>query len=372
MSLHPADPDLDSLSRPPKRTKLDHADTSMCSSARVTSKTEPRVRLSHNDYTLGWISALHIELAAACSMLEERHQKLENLPNDDNVYEYGRIGTYDIVLACLPAGVFGTTSAATIATKMSNSFPHLKMRLMVGVGGEVPDQYNDVRLGDVVVSTQTKRCPAVIQYDFGRTVEGGSFERTGALNKPPPLLFNAVNSLSAEHDLNGNRLSAIMHQSVRKCPRMATRYTHQGQQQDLLFEADYEHVNSEAACNRCDRQKLVQRPSRHEDALEVFYGPIASANQIMEHGQTRDRLVNELGIMCFEMEAAGLMDNFPCLVIRGISDYADSHKRYQWHGYAAMAAAAYAKELILAMSGSERVNSSLEISSDTSTQSEQV
>ena len=23
----------------------------------------------------------------------------------------------------------------------------------------------------------------------------------------------------------------------------------------------------------------------------------------------------ELGILCFEMEAAGLMDNFPCLVI---------------------------------------------------------
>ena len=40
------------------------------------------------------------------------------------------------------------------------------------------------------------------------------------------------------------------------------------------------------------------------------------------------------------------MDNFPCLVIRGICDYADSHKNKQWQGYAAATAAAYAKELL--------------------------
>ena len=53
-------------------------------------------------------------------------------------------------------------------------------------------------------------------------------------------------------------------------------------------------------------------------------------------------------ILCFEMEAAGLMNSTPCLVIRGISDYADSHKRedHAWHGYAAAAAAAFAKEFI--------------------------
>jgi nucleoside phosphorylase len=50
---------------------------------------------------------------------------------------------------------------------------------------------------------------------------------------------------------------------------------------------------------------------------------------VIKHGGTRDKLVQELGILCFEMEAAGLMDNFPCLVIRGIGDYADSHKNKQ-------------------------------------------
>ena len=46
------------------------------------------------------------------------------------------------------------------------------------------------------------------------------------------------------------------------------------------------------------------------------------------------------------MEAAGLMDSFPCLVIRGICDYADSHKNKRWQPYAAATAAAFAKELL--------------------------
>jgi hypothetical protein len=60
----------------------------------------------------------------------------------------------------------------------------------------------------------------------------------------------------------------------------------------------------------------------------------------------RDKLAAEHRIICFEMEAAGLQSAFPCLVIRGICDYADSHKNKRWQGYAAATAAAYAKELI--------------------------
>lgn len=50
--------------------------------------------------------------------------------------------------------------------------------------------------------------------------------------------------------------------------------------------------------------------------------------------------------MCFEMEAAGLMNDFPCLVIRGICDYADSHKNKTWQAYAAATAAACAKDIL--------------------------
>jgi nucleoside phosphorylase len=82
---------------------------------------------------------------------------------------------------------------------------------------------------------------------------------------------------------------------------------------------------------------------------------VASGNQVMRDGRTRERLRREMNVLCFEMEAAGLMDNFPCLVVRGICDYADSHKNKRWQPYAASTAAGYAKELLGIISGSQVV-----------------
>jgi hypothetical protein len=69
----------------------------------------------------------------------------------------------------------------------------------------------------------------------------------------------------------------------------------------------------------------------------------------MKDAVTRDRLAHELDIICFEMEAAGLMDILPCLPIRGICDYSDSHKAKDWQKYAAAVAAAYAREFLEAL-----------------------
>jgi hypothetical protein len=67
----------------------------------------------------------------------------------------------------------------------------------------------------------------------------------------------------------------------------------------------------------------------------------------MRNGVERDRISRELGgVLWFEMEAAGLMNTFPCLVIRGICDYSDSHNNKDWQAYAAAIAAMYAKELL--------------------------
>src|SRR5882762_4422176 len=87
----------------------------------------------------------------------------------------------------------------------------------------------------------------------------------------------------------------------------------------------------------------MTRPIQDRHDPVIHYGLIASGNKAIKHGGTRDKLGQELGILCFEMEAAGLMDNFPCLVIRGICDYSDTHKNKE---YAAATAAAYAKELL--------------------------
>ena len=117
---------------------------------------------------------------------------------------------------------------------------------------------------------------------------------------------------------------------------------------DRLFKAEVSHDSSCAAVCSDDPSILITRRARtkHEDNLAIHYGLIASANQLMKDALVRDRLVEEKDVLCFEMELAGLMNHFPCLAIRGICDYSDSHKNKQWQGYAAMAAAAYAKDLV--------------------------
>jgi nucleoside phosphorylase len=59
-----------------------------------------------------------------------------------------------------------------------------------------------------------------------------------------------------------------------------------------------------------------------------------------------DKLVAEEDVLCFDMEVVGLMNQFPCLVICGVCDYADSHKSKEWQGYAVMVAAVYARDLL--------------------------
>ena len=91
---------------------------------------------------------------------------------------------------------------------------------------------------------------------------------------------------------------------------------------------------------------LPPERTEDEDNPAIHYGLIASANQLMKDALVRDTLAAEKNVLCFEMEAAGLMNHFPCLVIRGICDYSDSHKNKEWQGYAAMVAAAYTKDLL--------------------------
>lgn len=66
----------------------------------------------------------------------------------------------------------------------------------------------------------------------------------------------------------------------------------------------------------------------------------------MKNDVLRDKLVNDKDVLCFEMEAAGLINHFPYLVIRGICEYSYTHRNNEWYGYAAMVAAAYAKDLL--------------------------
>jgi nucleoside phosphorylase len=329
-----------------------------------TFSREIKTAISHYDYTVGWICALPLEMAAATAILDEIHPNLEKVTNDTNTYTLGRIGRHFIVIACLPSGVYGTTSATTVASQMKQSFQSIQFWLMVGIGGGVPTGHADIRLGDVVVSNPTGKFDGIIQYDFGKTVSEGVFERTGTLNKPPPMLLTAVAKLRSEHERIGSQMPAFLTEMLHRHPKMLVKYRYPGQEKDVLFQFEYDYQLGET-CESCDKKRLVSRTSRDETKPQIHYGSIASGNQVMKHGITRDRIAHESNILCFEMEAAGLMDNFPCLVIRGISDYCDSHKNKMWQEYAAATAAAYSKELLFTIPA-VRIQSMTSLSSFTS------
>ncbi|PGH35704.1 hypothetical protein GX50_01417 [[Emmonsia] crescens] len=302
---------------------------------------------SRDDYTVGWICALPLEMAAAKAMLDHVHADLRADPsmNDTNAYILGSLCGHNVVVACLPFGVYGTISAAIVGTEMFASFKSIRFSLMVGIGGGVPSTKEDIRLGDIVVSRPTDARPGIIQYDFGKKCAEDHFTTTGTLDKPSTQLLKAASKVEANNILGDSQIPRYISKIVQKEPLT---FAHPGSEQDILFEPGFDHTTepAENTCNHCDPDGIRHRPPRGTQNPKVHYGLVASGNQVMRHGATRDKLAHEYGILCFEMEAAGLMDIAQCLVIRGICDYADAHKTKRWQGYAAAAAAAYAKEIL--------------------------
>ncbi|KAF2403515.1 purine and uridine phosphorylase [Trichodelitschia bisporula] len=293
-----------------------------------------------NYYTIRWICALPMELAAAQEMLDEEHQSLPQNAADSNVYVLGRLGGHNVVIACLPVGQMGTNAAASVAAQMQLTFNSVRLGLMVGIGGGVPSTA-DVRLGDVVVSQPFKDHGGVVQYDFGKTTSD-KFERTGSLNSPPQVFLKAMASLKAN---NLRERVGFLHSLLKLA--QYPRFARDKAGPDDLYHDTYNHEGGPDDCQKCRKEYVVRRQPRGEDVV-VHYGTIASGNQVMRDATIRDKLSTELGgVLCFEMEAAGLMNSFPCLVVRGICDYLDSHKSKSWQPYAAGTAAAYAKELVL-------------------------
>lgn len=286
---------------------------------------------------MGWICALPLEMAAAKAMLDETHTRLSQPSTDHNAYTLGEICGHNVVIACLPSGVYGTTSAATVLSQMISTFPKTQMGLMVGIGGGVPSKGADIRLGDVVVSKPFGTRGGVVQYDNGKTVRGGHFQQTGMLNLPPQVLLTSVSQLESGHLAGTNHpISRTLSEILDQNHELKATFSRPDDEKDQLFYATCDHNESEDTCIKCDQEKLVHREPRNSNEPQVHYGLIASGNQVMKDGRTRDRLAKQLPILCFEMEAAGLMNQLPCLVIRGICDYSDSHKHKKWQGYAAL------------------------------------
>ncbi|KAL2824339.1 hypothetical protein BJY01DRAFT_256478 [Aspergillus pseudoustus] len=306
-------------------------------------------------YRVGWICALKAELDAALRMLDTFYGRGFGHGSDTSIYTLGRIGEHNVVIACLPMGRYGNNSAAIVATRMTAKFPNIQIGLMVGIGGGIPPKNHhhqqekegeevgssgggggeDIRLGDIVVSKPSGASGGVIQYDLGKITADGLFRRTGYLNAPPEIVLQVLNLMPAHSSVLG---------------RCWVHGQYPGEEADVLYDATYTHKSdSGMACTKaCDPARQIARVcGNRERGPRVFYGTIASGNAVIKDAYIRDQLGKSHGALCFEMEAAGVMHStFPCIVIRGISDYADSHKTDAWIEYAAATAAGYARAFL--------------------------
>jgi nucleoside phosphorylase len=297
---------------------------------------------------------LEVEQIAAMKMLDEEHQRLPQPSWDTNIYNLGSINNHNVVIVCLFQA--GNCPAATVVTQMKMTFPTIKYALLVGIGGGVPVKTDCgmIRLGHVVVSEPTDIHSGVIQYDRGKA-EAGHFERKGSLAPPPTALRNAVREVAVQrrgtdYDPISKNVERIQNETGSRTQR---RFKFPGAANDHLYSADYEHQQKGVSCEDggCDKNQRIRRVINEEDDsfVVVHRGTIASGETVIKDAKRRDDLAELYKVLCFEMEAAGVLTDFPCMVIRGISDYCDSHKNDEWHGYAAAVAAAYARQLFFHM-----------------------
>lgn len=221
------------------------------------ASTAPNSR-NHADYTIVCICPMGVELAPVQAMLDEVYPSLPT-QRDYNSYILGKMKGHNIVIAVLPET--WTNSAASVATQLLNDFSEIRFGLLVGIGGGVPDEEEnlpDIRLGDVVISKSTDTYGGVVQYDLGKDVAGIGFQRTGTFNKPPMILGSSVEKLRADHRVNGSQIPSLLNEMLQKHPAMRDEYSHPGMGTDILFSKDYIHERGKT-CLKCNKEFAVER-----------------------------------------------------------------------------------------------------------------
>lgn len=262
---------------------------------------------SPEDYTVGWI-CLHFEDCLAAELfLDNPHQPESVSPHDINAYVLGKIGGHNIVTANLPMGNFDVSgrSAGMVAGDMLASFPNIKIALVTGIGGAAPSSMHSIKLGDVVVSAPLDvTCnEGVSQNELSEGMRERNPQMPDFAVQLPTLLRTVVDRLKAHYEIEGHQIEETISSVLEKYPHLG----------------------------ECRRPEGTPA----EDKLSIHYGSIVSGGEVT---------TGENDVLCVDTAVAGLMKDFPCFAIRGICDDSDPDKK--WHGYAAMAAAAVAKDLL--------------------------
>ncbi|KAL2782765.1 hypothetical protein BJX66DRAFT_164376 [Aspergillus keveii] len=326
---------------------------------------------NRNDFAIAIICALPLEADAVEALFDEHYDRLGKhygkAPGDANAYINGRIGKHDVVLCYMPE--IGKRSAAGVATGLKISYRGVKLALVVGIcgGAPSPPEYREIFLGDVIISD------SVIEYDFGRRYPGGYQRKTSVqdtLGRPGQEIRTLLNGLRAKN--TRSELHNRTQQYLQALQQKEARWSHPGVS-DVLFRASYLHkhyshpspakcscfesdspeiVCEEALGKDCDKlgcdsgQQIRCRDISKADQMSIHIGPVASADTVMKSGEHRDEIARREKVIGFEMEGAGVWDNIPCVIIKGVCDYADSHKTKLWQAYAAATGASVAKAFL--------------------------
>lgn len=306
---------------------------------------------SRYGFEIAIICALTLEADAVDALFDfywdDDGPPFDKAPGDPNAYSTGVIGRHNVVLAYMPG--MGKANAAIVANNCRMSFQNIKPALIVGVCGVTPfySSNEEIILGDVIVSD------GVIQYDLGRQLPDRFVRKDMLLDSlgRPNVEIRAVLA-----KLKGLRYRRLLRRKMaeyldilRAEPELNAEYP--GTAYDKLFEASYHHIgdgetSEQLGCegNLVPRRRLQTDQSSPEPA--VHFGLIASGDSVMKPGGNRDPTAVAEGVIAFEMEGAGVWDSFPCAVIKGACDYADSHKSKAWQRYAAATAAACTKAFL--------------------------
>ncbi|KAK9423700.1 putative NACHT domain-containing protein [Seiridium unicorne] len=287
---------------------------------------------SRNDYSIGWVCALSIEVTAAKAALDHIHNKPppdHKFEKDDggNNYIFGDLEGHNVIVAYSELGAYGETSVADVVARLHASFPSVRSTLIVGIARGVPNTAEDVRLGDVVVSKSTGGLPGVVQYDanWALTQDVASTTPAKVPDQPTSSLLTAIGKVETAAIFNDSKTVRYISEMVRRDPATFSRPS---PEQDRCPDGIELGILRDPSCS------------------VVHYGLIASGPQLIHDGAARDGLTRRQGILCVDTEIAGLKNAAQYLVIRGICDYLDSHSSEIWYAYAAVAAAAYAKEVL--------------------------
>ncbi|QIX00825.1 hypothetical protein AMS68_006342 [Peltaster fructicola] len=338
--------------------------------------------LRYSDYEISIFCALSRERIAVEAMLDERHESLPNAIDDNNNYTYGKIGKHNVVITSPGPGHHGTNAAVRSATK----FKKLKFRFVVGIAAALPGEgkERDIRLGDIVIGVgKNLSKPYIVQYTSGRSVTGG-FKIESPLFAQPEEILSTLDALEGKHFREGPtylKHLAKMLQDKRYTNAHAKHNYSFPTEEDHLFQSSVSHIYSDdGTCNACltNPYALVQRETwktrpkaatditddmrgpwiRHlsDDDVDyptVHHGTVACADILVrdpvERNVIYERIRTQYDVIskCLEMESSGVLTAWSsCLVIRGICDYADSHKNDNWQGFAAATAASFLKDLI--------------------------